>query len=125
MPEYTFTGMADEKSFVKADFDRHIEDNQQGAVKFNAKNDFTNDLTEEAAAFLIEQGEPFVLTSEHQAAQQAKIDQANAETKEAPDDADDGKATGSTADATAGTAAGATKATGRTTKASAGTTTTT
>lgn len=48
----TFTGMADERSFVKEDFSRHgIED--QGAVKFNAKNKFTAEVSDAAGAWLL------------------------------------------------------------------------
>lgn len=115
MAEYTYTGEADDKRFVKADFERH--DIDQGAVHFNKGNDFTAEMSDEAAEFLIAQGEPFVLTSEHKAAQEAKVAAANAEADEPADDADDQKASGSTAGSTAGSAT--TKASGRTTKASA------
>lgn len=51
MPEITYTGHSDVVSFVKDDFVRHgIED--QGAVHFDAKNDFTATVSDAAWEFL-------------------------------------------------------------------------
>lgn len=53
MARVKFTGMADERSFLKSDFQGKGVDDQD-AVKFNASNDFTNDVSDAAAKLLTE-----------------------------------------------------------------------
>jgi hypothetical protein len=67
--EFKYTGVADERSFTKEDFERHGVDDQD-AVTFNAENGFTQSLSKKAAEFLADQGESFTLASEADAAEE-------------------------------------------------------
>lgn len=70
----------DVKSFTEADFTRHGVTNQ-GAVTFNAKNDFTNDLSPEAFELLKGFGEPFVEVSD---AEQGELELEGGDAEDVP-----------------------------------------
>jgi len=55
MTDYRYIGIADEVSLSEEDFTRH-DVTDQGAVKFNKDNDFTQPLSDSAAEMLRAQG---------------------------------------------------------------------
>lgn len=81
--QYTYKGHADRLEFTKSDFDRHGID--QGAVHFDAKNNFTTDLSEEAANFLKDQGHPLEQVEEAPAVDEGVVNDPASGTKNTDD----------------------------------------